>query len=258
MRVRVAADHATSTTGRFSLPPQGAWGIVEFYQDSPNTGLWTHTLPDRRQHAAPLELLTDDPRAIVDYLPGGAQLIHFSDGDLELACADGTLFRLTASDRDPKGVTPRHRSVRDDSSSRREAYTPERHAPLHLHLAKATSAGAFHIDVTREGELSLDLTASDQAMYRLHGDPNGTLTLTNHAAASAQLGADGSVQLSTRTGARITISATGSIDVQAAPGMPLSIQGTGAPVAHVGSLVGPGPLGLMVLTGNPLLQTAPT
>lgn len=257
VRVRVAADHASATSGRFELPQQDDWGEVAFYQDSELSGIWMTTYLDRRQHAAPLEILADDPRAQVDYWNNGTQQLAFSSGDFELAFPDGSLLKLTSSDHDPKAKTPRRVSVRDGSRSKREEYEPPKTAPAHLHLHRATASGGVDLDITPEGEYSLVLRAGGQEIYSVQGKTDGEVKLSNLTGAELTLQPSGGAALDTRSGAHVHISPIGAVDINAAAGMPVNVAGTGAPVAHVGSLVGPGPFGLQVLTGNPFFQTAP-
>lgn len=175
IRVRVAAAAAGPVTGHYALPAVGEFGLVAFYANDSNSGVWVTNLPSRLWNAEPREILKADPKAVATYHRDGRRELHTGAGDHEIVYPDGTLLRLTASKDESVSNTgnrslrtPMTRTVDADPGSvsreqQREEYSPPETPPLDIRLEHSSGAT---ITITADG--SFDLVTPKGHRFKLH------------------------------------------------------------------------------------------
>ncbi|ABW35074.1 hypothetical protein Dgeo_3033 (plasmid) [Deinococcus geothermalis DSM 11300] len=215
IRVPVAAAQASRQHGQFALPQRGDWGIVVFYQNDPRSARWLCTLTDAFWHAAPLELLTDDPDLQARFERSGRDTYRHGNGDLEVQHPDGSLFRLTHGSGDPQKRTRRKIGITEGA-----ARTPKR------------------VDPDAPEADPLQLYFEQKNGVKVHLDERGTLKITLEGAYTVEATREKQVAVSNGAGASVRLLPSGDVAISPGAGGKLLLGGPGdmRPVARQGDM----------------------
>lgn len=114
-RVRMLVSQAGPSSGVYSLPRVGDWGLVAFVENDGEAGYWLGAVPDDLRHAAPEELWQRDPYATLwQHISDFYHLVH-GDGTTEMVWPDGSLLKITTR----KDGLPGNPSLRASRSPRK-------------------------------------------------------------------------------------------------------------------------------------------
>lgn len=238
IRVPVAAGQASRQHGSFALPQRGDWGIVAFFQNDPRSARWLTTLTDAFWHAAPLELLTEDPDLRASFERCGRDTYRHGNGDVEVQFPDGSLLRLT-HDGEYDGRTQRQVGVTEGAArtpKRVDPDPPPERAPAQVYFEQKNG---LRLHVNAEGTLKIELEGS----YLVRAQKGGQVELSNVHGAALELDGAGDVLLKNGSGAHLSLTgdtATLKAGTVVTDGpTKLGSPGAARPVARLGDTVSP-------------------
>ncbi|PZA08326.1 phage baseplate assembly protein V [Meiothermus sp. Pnk-1] len=167
-RVRMLRERAHPSAGIYRLPEVGDWGLVCFWENDAEAGVWLGSLDDDLRNLVPEELWAKDPYAEVHHWPSDRYAIFHGDGAEEHVWPDGSFLKVTTR-KDGQPGNPSERS---------------RLTPRRMRRKKQGGEGF----------------ESERQSYPGHAEPQVDVVFHHASGAEVRISADGSFWLTTALG----------------------------------------------------------